>query len=217
MRRTGWMLVAAVLVVGLMPGWVSAGEAETDSGAGEAAESPWAFGVGTRIGGYGFRHVKDETLSWNDCRMDGFGLFGTVDYGDYFFGELSVDYYHATGKTVASGMDRLSLHVSGAVGLRLLPDFVVRPYIQAGAGPEWTRMEVGGTSRQVVLAAPFMAVGGEVNLGKLKLGSHLRAAAMGLPDHLHPEAGGHDHGDGGSGQVRYETAGWMQFFARYEF
>ena len=100
-------------------------------------DSP-TLGVGARVGGYGFREVNGSTLSWNDCRMNGTGLFGTIDLGRHFFGELSADLYHATGSTVDSGMDRLSFHTFGAFGAKMLPDEFITPYIQVGGGPEFT-------------------------------------------------------------------------------
>jgi len=40
-----------------------------------------------------------------------------------------------------------------------------------------------------VLMAPFLGLGGETNLGSLKLGVHLRSYPTGLPDHLQSEGG----------------------------
>ena len=191
-------------------------EAAEQTDEGSSAESPWSFGAGARIGGYGFRHVKNDKLSWDDCRMNGVGLFATLDYNRRFFAELSVDYYHATGKTVASGMDRMSMFLLGAVGTRFLRDFFLTPYLQAGIGPEWTKIEVGGRQRTALLAAPFLGVGVEANLGRFKLGTHLRTFAMGVPDHLGHGTGSHPHA-GGDVPITYEVAGEMQFFARYAF
>ncbi|MFB6371694.1 MAG: hypothetical protein ABEN55_00930 [Bradymonadaceae bacterium] len=124
----------------------------------ESSETWPKLGLGVRLGGHGFRHVRDERISWEDCRMNGAGLFATLDFTNQFFGELSMDYYHATGSTVASGMDRVSVYVLGAAGARLLPDFIVSPYLQVGIGPEWTRIEVGDHLEATVLAAPFIGV-----------------------------------------------------------
>lgn len=209
--------LGALLAIAFVPASSQAGifgSANQDSNT--SAESWPKLGLGARIGGHGFRHVRNERLSWNDCRMDGAGVFATLDVTKHFFGELSLDFYHATGKTVGSGMDRLSLYVLGAVGARFLPDFIVSPYIQAGIGPEWTKLEVGDHVSSTMLAAPFLGVGGEINLGALKLGGHIRSYAMGLPDHLRVE-GEHSHGADGGMHLRYEAAGQAQFFARWEF
>ncbi|MFB6351631.1 MAG: hypothetical protein ABEK29_07580 [Bradymonadaceae bacterium] len=167
----------------------------------ESSETWPKLGLGVRLGGHGFRHVRDERISWEDCRMNGAGLFATLDFTNQFFGELSMDYYHATGSTVASGMDRVSVYVLGAAGARLLPDFIVSPYLQVGIGPEWTRIEVGDHLEATVLAS-------------LKLGAHVRSYLMGLPGHLDGTEG---HVAGGGLRVHYETAGQAQFFARWEF
>lgn len=216
------VLIAAGLTLGSSPTLAAQGkstesEASTDADKKDAA-APWTFGAGVRIGGYGFRHARNAKLSWTDCRMNGTGLFATLDYRERFFGELSFDFYHATGKTVASGMDRLSLFALGAIGVRMLDGFFIRPYIQAGVGPEWTRLDVAGRTKRTLLAAPFMGVGGEINLGRLKLGSHLRVFAMGVPDHLDQNGhSGHNHAPGGERSLHYEVAGQGQFFARYTF
>lgn len=149
--------------------------------------------------------------------MNGTGLFVTYDLHPNFFLELGGDFYHATAPTVEAGMERLSLYLLGSAGARFLPEALVSPYIQAGVGPEWTRIEVGGATRSVLLAAPFMGVGGEVSLGALRLGATLRSYAMGLPDHL--QAGDqHEHSGGGTGvPLHYEPAAQVQFLARWVF
>lgn len=208
----------ALLIVAARP---ASAQAESSDGAStaqssESSESWPKFGLGVRFGGHGFRHVDNARSSWDDCRMNGSGLFATYDFTKSFFAEVSVDYYHATGETVADGMDRLSLYVLGAVGARILPEFIVSPYIQAGLGPEWTRIEVGDHLETTMLAAPFLGLGAEINLGSLKLGAHVRNYAMGLPEHV--GTGGKDGHTGESRvQIHYKTAGQAQFFARWEF
>lgn len=181
------------------------------------------IGVGARVGGYGFREVNGSTLSWNDCRMNGTGLFGTIDLGRHFFGELSADLYHATGETVGAGMDRMSLHTLGAVGARMLPDALVTPYVQVGGGPEFTRLEIGESVDKRVLPAVFMGVGGELNIKRFHFGSNIRVFSMGLPEGGHGhvaqalEPEGAESGDHGGVDIRQEVAGQMLFFARYHF
>jgi hypothetical protein len=181
------------------------------------------LGAGARVGGYGFREVTEEgTLTWDDCRMDGVGLFGTADFGKYLFAELSLDYYHAIGEVIASGMDRQSATVLGAAGLRLYPDFIISPYIQAGVGPEWTKISMEAATETKLLAAAFVGVGGELDMWGLKLGSNIRVFAMGEPVHG-PGPGGHHHQptvalDGSRAiETEYEVAGQAQFFVRREF
>lgn len=209
--------IGVVLSIGFIPARTQAGDfGSSDSSAEQSSESWPKLGLGVRIGGHGFRHVDDGRLSWDDCRMNGTGLFATLDVSETLFAELSVDSYHATGETMSAGMDRLSLYVLGAIGARFLPDFLISPYLQAGIGPEWTRIEVGDHLERALLVAPFFGLGGEINLGSLKLGAHLRSYAMGLPDHLR-EGRTHGHTSAGDMRLHYETAAQGQFFVRWVF
>ncbi len=189
----------------------------------------WRLGVGARIGGYGFREVQGDSVTWEDCRMNGTGVFLTLDANKHLFGEVGFDLYHATGPTVASGMDRISFHNQYALGVRFLPDFFVTPYVQVGGGPEITHIEVDGAEKTAVLPSGFMGLGGEINIGDLKLGMHFRALMMSHPVHSHgtdgvyqlglePEAGG-SHGESVAAEVQtdWEVAGQAQFWVRYVF
>ena len=185
------------------------------------------LGVGARVGGYGFREIDGGVLSWNDCRMNGTGLFGTVDLTRHFFGELSFDYYHATAGQAAHAMDRVSLQPMLAVGARFAPGRLITPFVQAGGGPEFTRIDLDGASARKVLPTAFMGIGGEVNVGDFHFGTNVRALSMGLPSHLHgntatralePEHGSpHVGGTGAEIETRQEVAGQMQFTLRYTF
>jgi hypothetical protein len=212
-------LLCVALAALLAPATALAAESDTAT----EREGP-TFGVGARVGGYGFREVKGDNLAWNDCRMNGTGMFGTIDIGRYFFGELSADLYHATAAQVNGGMDRVSFHTMGALGAKMLPDSWVTPYVQVGGGPEFTRLDVDGTVDKRVLPAAFMGVGGELNAGHFHFGSNIRVFSMGLPAHGHGEVtqalqpeGSDDHGGSDGIEVRHEVAGQMLFFARYHF
>lgn len=187
-----------------------------------AREGP-TFGIGARVGGYGFREVKEDALSWQDCRMDGAGLFGTLDLGRHFFGELSADLYHATAGPVSEGMDRSSFHTLAAIGVRILPGYLVTPYIQAGGGSEFTRIDIEDTSEKMVLPEGFMGVGGELHWKSLHFGSTLRVASMGLPVHTHGERASQDEvhqhleSDATAIPVRQRAAGHLLFTLRYTF
>lgn len=183
------------------------------------------IGLGARVGGYGFREVEGGSLSWADCRMNGTGLFGTVDVGKHFFGEVSADLYHSTGSS--SGMDRMSFLPSAAVGARLFAGKLITPYIQAGGGPEFTRIEMDANTDKKLLASGFMGIGGELNVKSFHFGSNIKVFSMGIPEHLHgtveahlqPEdapAAEHTH-EPAEMKMRYEVAGMMQFFVRYTF
>ncbi len=186
------------------------------------------YGFGARVGGYGFREIRDGNTRWEDCRMDGLGLFTTVDLSSHVFGEIGVDYYQAHAGTVDHGMDRESGHVLAAVGARMFPDFFLSPFIQVGAGAEWTRIKVTASSaeREDVLPTGFLGVGAELNLtDQLKIGTTVRMFLMGHP--LAHDATTYEDldGHGASFQaltaddekipLEYGAAGQLQFFLRY--
>jgi hypothetical protein len=218
----------ALATVAAIAAWTSTAAANPQVEA--STETSWEFGIGARIGGYGFREEVDGAVSWEDCRMNGTGVFLTLDFTEHFFGEAGFDLYHATGPSIAAGMDRLSFHNQYALGARFLPDFFISPYVQVGGGPEFTRIEMDGASKTMVVPSGFMGIGGELNLGSLKLGMNIRALMMIHPEHDHYEVsydrplgayGGHGHSlsNGGEGTVEtdWEVAGQMHFFARYAF
>ena len=189
-----------------------------------ATSSSPEFGVGARIGGYGFRDVDHEkALNWEACRMNGTGLFGTVDIARYFFGELSFDLYHSIGNDW--DMDRVSVLPAAAVGARLLPGKLITPYVQAGGGPEFTRIGMNGVSENMVLPTAFMGVGGELNIKSFHFGTTLKVFSMGLPEYVEPAAKTPDryyYPNNLAPQpeeiaMRNEVAAQMQFFARYTF
>ena len=197
----------------------------------DTSESWLKLGVGARVGGYGFRHEKDGKIDWNDCRMDGTGVFATLDFGDHFFSEFAFDYYHATGSTIASGMDRVSGLVLLSGGVRFLSDWFVSPYIQAGGGPELTRIRLTGAEVTTLLPALFLGVGAELNLDPIKLGMSVRSFSMGLPEHGHSDDGrlytnhgylggdehDHSHEEDAVVNISQEVAGQVQFSLRYTF
>ncbi len=216
-RLCRWVIAALILLV--------SNTAAADNGGGATSESSdWlALGVGARVGGYGFRDVTDDGhLRWDDCRMNGVGVFGTVDFGKYLFGEISADYYHAIGEVIAAGMDWQSLFMLGAAGVRLFPDVIISPFIEAGGGAEWTKITVGGGSDVRVLPTGFMGVGGEFDVWDIGLGTQLRVFAMGEP--VHGDApGGHARAshmnlDGTTAiDIEYQVAGELQFYVRRTF
>src|SRR5438445_771758 len=45
-------------------------------------------GFGARVGGYGFRNTRGQGGTvWDQCRMDGIGLFGNIGLGTHLFSE----------------------------------------------------------------------------------------------------------------------------------
>jgi hypothetical protein len=170
-------------------------------------------GFGARIGGYGFRRTTDG--KWDDCRMNGLGVFGTLDFGKYFFGELGLDSYSAvkSGDEAAS-MDRISLLTSVAAGVRMFPDFYVTPYVQLGTGLEWTRVDAAGGRTTGTYPIGFFGLGADLNLlRQLKVGMVMRVLAMPHPSTDADEGIVYQHPTAPT--MEYQPAAQGQFYLRY--
>jgi hypothetical protein len=146
--------------------------------------------VGVRVGGYGFREPAAAGGGWNDCRMNGIGVFADRALPRGFFVEGGLDAYfaddtvlfHDHGDQHAGGMDRVSGLLTVAGGIRFWPEARVSPYVQLGGGLEVTRvrMEDGsGHEQSRVFPLGFFGLGGDVRLGRVRLGATLRVHAMG--------------------------------------
>lgn len=220
-------------MLAVTPATAWAGENELSIEREDAFELKPGFGV--RVGGHGFRHqdTADGGLTWLDCRMDGAGVLGTLDFTEHFFGELSVDFYGATGDVIDAGMDRVSLYSTAALGFRMAPDAFFSPYFQIGGGAEWTRITMleSGAETEAWYPNAFFGVGGEISLTEnLHLGANVRIFAMPHPVHQHGpdgnildnaighgeaiDLGGSDHENHGA-TVKMDAAGQGQFFVRY--
>ncbi|MSP15998.1 MAG: hypothetical protein EXR73_05200 [Myxococcales bacterium] len=178
--------------------------------------------VGARVGGYGFRQPATETgghTGWEDCRMNGLGLFAQANFLG-LFGEAGIDTYFADafprsghahdasdGAADALAMDRSSTLVSAAVGVRMFPWLPVSPYLQLGAGVELTRVSLpeAGLEDSRVLPLGFIGVGGDLKVGRrLRLGANLRVHVMGHFEH-----------DGSTLEPEPELAAQGQFYVSY--
>jgi hypothetical protein len=186
------------------------------------AEQPdrWRPGFGARVGGYGFQS-HDGSNDWDDCRMNGFGVFGTLDVNRYVFGEAALDFYSADPEHLEHGMDRVSTIPTVAGGLRMFPEFVLTPYVQAGAGIEFTRVDLAGGRSERVYPLGFIGLGAELNVThELKLGLNFRMLAAAQAE---PAAHGSAHGmtgepvasDGAGVPMRFGLAAQGQVLARY--
>lgn len=183
----------------------------------------WRPGFGARVGGYGFRDPSGGA-QWDACRMNGFGVFGTLDANKYVYGELAVDFYSATPDTVSAGLDRTSTHALTGVGFRMVPDFVITPYVMLGGGAEYTRVELPQGEVDALYPMGFIGLGAEINVTReLKLGATLRMLATTRPVIA-------DNGEGsiyGSSEaaltgesekkpeMEFDLASQGQFFLRY--
>src|SRR5262249_24544921 len=82
------------------------------------------YDVGFRIGGYGFRREGDtSTNSWNECRMNGLGVFGSRALTGPLFAEAPFDAYlssHFLRREPSTDVpiDRMSGLISTAIGVR---------------------------------------------------------------------------------------------------
>jgi hypothetical protein len=181
-------------------------------------------GFGARVGGYGFRRTDGSSEKWDDCRMNGIGLFGTLDMSQTFFTSLGVDLYHAAPSAQDEGMDRDSTHLLVGAGARMFPEFVMTPYVELGGGAEWTRIDLGSRRTARVFPVGFIGLGAELNVTReLKLGAALRVLSTTQPDVADSTT---SQGLGtsqaaltadGGGEVATRTAVAMQgqFFLRY--
>ncbi|MBX3128059.1 MAG: hypothetical protein KF718_15150 [Polyangiaceae bacterium] len=182
-------------------------------------------GFGARVGGYGFRNPDGETM-WDACRMNGLGVFGTLDVNKHLYTELSVDFYSATPATIESGLDRTSTHTLVGVGLRMLPDFVLTPHVVLGAGAEFTRVELPRDVIEALYPMGYAGFGAELNVTReLKFGATVRMLATTRPEFVAGSGStslyGSDAeaalgGDAGvSSRMQFDVASQAQFFVRY--
>lgn len=149
--------------------------------------------VGARVGGYGFRNPERVDASghvaWDECRMNGLGVFGRRGFGR-FFAEGGADMYFSETFPLPAGADmderqeRLSGLVTVAAGADLVRTKYFVGYAQLGAGLELTQFRFvhGEDTLEDSRALPlgFVGIGGEVRLGaRTSLGANLRAHVMG--------------------------------------
>jgi hypothetical protein len=211
-----WLALPIAALVLLLPAVADADPAASLAQPAAEARSPWSFGF--RVGGYGFREVSasDGHSGWDDCRMNGLGLFAERALSDeHFFLQSGIDLYFSdsfpeSGPAGGTGMDRYSMLTTIAAGVRLWPRALFSPHLQLGAGLELTHVELPSSGRSGAFAAPlgFLGVGGDLGLGDhLRLGLTLRALIMANFEH--------DGGEQGL-EPQYTPAAQVQLYARYD-
>lgn len=200
------------------------GAASTDADLARAADAPrYSFGV--RVGGYGFRNTSEpDAGTWDDCRMDGAGLFAQRSLGRHLFAEAAFDLYTAvegtpTAEMPVPGMDRISGLTTVAGGARI-PWRWFSPYVQVGMGLEVTRVKMAaeGLQQHQVLPMGFFGVGADLRVtDHLSVGGNIRSNLMKHFDH-DGGAAAREAGEAGPGEMsgEYEAAAQGQFFVRYE-
>jgi len=143
--------------------------------------------MGVRVGGYGFRRESaSQTQDWNECRMNGLGVFAQRGLRGPLFIEAGLDTYFSIGQGQASDLpiDRQSALVSVAAGARTNLTSWMRGYVQLGAGVELARLAVpygDGTIREdKAMPDGFFGIGAEVRFTRgLYGGATMRTLVMG--------------------------------------
>jgi hypothetical protein len=181
-------------------------------------------GFGARVGGYGFRDPNGGA-AWDACRMNGFGVFGTLDLNKYVYGEVALDFYSAAPDTVKQGLDRTSSQGLVGAGFRMLPDFVITPYVELGGGSEYTRVELPDGVIDGVYPMGYAGLGLELNVTReLKLGATMRMLATTRPTFASSDGSGDIYGTAAESsltgqaerpQMQFDFAAQGQFYVRY--
>lgn len=167
-----------------------------------SASADELYSVGARVGGYGFRRAEDPGLlegaagaAWNECRMNGFGVFADRALGGPWFAEAGLDTYFSLGQGEPSDLpiDRQSVLVSAAIGARTHFTSWLAGYVQLGGGIELTRLSVpyGDDAIRADKAFPdgFVGFGADLRIARgTYLGASLRALVMANFDYKMPMA-----------------------------
>ncbi len=180
---------------------------------------------GFRVGGYGFRNTEHADVGrWDDCRMDGVGIFAQRALSRHFFAEAGFDLYSAADLNEqldagGSVMDRVSGIATVAAGARA-PGKRFSPYVQGGVGIELTRARMADHDLEDQAALPmgFFGVGLDLRVSQnFVIGASARFNAM--KHYVHGHAA-HDpvaaatteqHMEG-----EYDVASQGQFFIKYQ-
>ena len=180
------------------------------------------FAFGARAGGFGFRNTEHVGAGkWDDCRMDGIGLFAQRSFTPHLFAEAAFDLYTAADVTPTADMpepemDRISGITTVAAGARM-PWRWVAPYVQLGVGLEVTRVEMAshGSEDRAVSPMGFVGFGAEVRpTERFSIGAAARTNLIRHYEHGAPAAGGQEHEH--SMSTEYEAAAQGQLFMKLE-
>jgi hypothetical protein len=155
--------------------------------------------VGARIGGYGFRRESDPTFTgnWNECRMNGVGIFANRGLRGPVFVEAGLDtYFSSTARDPMDlQIDRQSALLSTAIGIREHVTPWLEGYIQLGFGAELTKLSVpygqDAIRADKIMPEGFLGAGGEIRVAdKTRIGASIRTLVMGNfnydPERLDP-------------------------------
>lgn len=175
--------------------------AEPVDGIVSSAPTP-SYELGLRIGGYGFRREGDMRPGdgWTECRMNGFGVFGTRSLTGPLFLEAGLDMYTSAAEPDERDLpvDRTSGLISAAIGARTDVTSWLRGYVQVGGGVELTKVSVAygeETIRdQKAMPEGFFGAGFDLKIMKnTYVGASMRTLVMGNfdydPKRLDPDGG----------------------------
>ena len=165
------------------------GDRPKSADVGERPKSAAPFEIGARVGGYGFRRESDPAHEWNECRMNGFGMFGGKQLRGPLFVEAGLDLYSSVDPQQGDlPIDRTSGLLSSAIGARTNLTKHLRGFAQLGGGLELSRVSVpyGDTRIRDSKAMPegFFGVGLDIRVGaQTTIGSSFRTLVMGNFDY----------------------------------
>lgn len=153
-----------------------------------APEQP-TYAMGARVGGYGFRREGDSAFTgkWDECRMNGVGIFANRTLTGPFFIEAALDTYFSTEdrNPMDLPIDRQSALVSSAIGARTRFTSWLDGFIQLGVGAEFAKLSVPYGDAQTLHANKlmpegFFGVGGDIRITpSTRIGASIRTLVMG--------------------------------------
>jgi hypothetical protein len=146
------------------------------------------YEMGVRVGGYGFRREGEQI--WDECRMNGFGIFGGRKLTGPLFVEAGLDMYGSVGagQPMDLPVDRASGLLSTAIGARTQVASWLRGYVQLGGGVELTSVSVPYGDQKIserkAMPDGFFGVGLDIVFGKKTYGgASFRTHVMGNFDY----------------------------------
>ena len=156
-----------------------------------AAAPDSLYTMGVRVGGYGFRREgAGADGGWDECRMNGVGVFAQRALRGPLFLEAGLDTYFSIGQGQPNDLpvDRQSALVSVAAGVRTHFTSWLRGYAQVGTGVELARLSVpyGDSTIRDDKAMPegFFGFGADLRIAHgTYLGAQLRTLVMGNFDY----------------------------------
>ena len=216
------------------PSFALANEKRTNTVSSEALRQ---YSFGMRVGGYGFRDPKaDAANRWQDCRMNGLGVFVHQQFTRHLFVEGGTDVYFTDSLLAGESdhpdnMDRISGLFTGAAGLKMYPIDRVTAYAQLGVGVELTKVRMsqpevdmephdhdhghaqtgtqhaGDVTGEFMLPMAFVGFGADVRVGqRIHVGAAVRTYVMGHVDHHQAD----------ELTTEPELAAQGQFYVRYD-